>query len=96
MDTNEQILYLLGQIKAKQETQEQKQLEMDQKQDQINEKLDICLSRTAKVESVVERISPEVDDYTKMKHRGWGIVATIGVIGTVLGGFLVESIKKMF
>lgn len=86
MQDSNKILLLLGEIKAKQETQERNQIDMDIK-------LDLCVQRTAKVESMVELITPEVADYTKMKHRGIGIFATVGVLGTVFFTFLLDAFK---
>jgi len=75
------LAYMLGKIGADIES-------LKKITDENSEKLDQCMKTNARLESIVEAISPEVKDYTHMKQRGWGVIATLGLLATVFGTFV--------
>lgn len=89
MDTDQKILFILGQVQA----------DLANVKDDVKEmtvKVDSCVESTTRQEQALGLIIPEVNDYTKMKNRGIGIFATVGVFGTILGTYFIESIKEFF
>lgn len=66
---------------------------IDTKVDRAHENVIALKSSAKQAHKRLDDIYPHVEDYKKMKQRGYGIIAVMGVIFGSAGGILIKALK---